>query len=92
VPPPAQGPHRRQPHIPGVVNGALAQQLLSQVRLSHTVARTSVAFDDPNLVSHAGLVMALAARAGLHNVAAEHVRPAGDCGANADLKIGCLAT
>jgi hypothetical protein len=33
------------------------------VRLSHTVARTSVAFDDPNLVSHAGLVMTLAARA-----------------------------
>jgi hypothetical protein len=33
-----------------------------------------------------------AARAGLHDVAAEHVRPAGDCGANADLKIGCLAT
>jgi hypothetical protein len=62
------------------------------VRLAHTVARTSVAFDDPNRVSHAGLVMALAARAGLHDVAAEHVRPAGDCGANADLKIGCLAT
>jgi Transposase DDE domain group 1 len=62
------------------------------VRLSHTVARTSVAFDDPNLVSHAGLVpvMALAARAGLHDLAAEHVRPAGDCGANADLKVGCL--
>ena len=62
------------------------------MRLSHTVARTSVAFDDPNLVSHAGLVpvMALAARAGLHDLAAEHVRPGGDCGANADLKIGCL--
>jgi hypothetical protein len=61
------------------------------VRLSHTVARTSVAFDDPNLVSHAGLVpvMALAARAGLHDLAS-YVRPAGDCGANADLKIGCL--
>ena len=42
------------------------------MRLSHTVARTSVAFDDPNLVSHAGLVpvMALAARAGLHDLAA----------------------
>jgi hypothetical protein len=61
------------------------------VRLSHTVARTSVAFDDPNLVSHAGLVpvMALAARAGLHDLAS-YVRPAGDCGANADLKVGCL--
>jgi hypothetical protein len=95
--PPARGLHRRQPHIPEVVNGALAQQLLilnppvnygwfrarqcercplnwddgsslrshrpiredtSQVRLAHTVARTSVAFDDPNLVPRAGLVMA----------------------------------
>jgi hypothetical protein len=62
------------------------------VRLSHTAARTSVAFDDPNLVSHAGLVpvIALAARAGLHDLAARHVRPAGECGANPDLKIGCL--
>ena len=62
------------------------------MRLSHTAARTSAAFDDPNLVSHAGLVpvMALAARAGLHDLAAAHVRPAGDCGANPDLKIGCL--
>ena len=52
------------------------------MRVSHTAARTSVAFDDPNLVSHAGLVpvMALAARAGLHDLAAEHVRPGGDCG------------
>jgi hypothetical protein len=30
------------------------------VRLSHTVARTSVAFDDPSLVSHAGLVPVMA--------------------------------
>ena len=62
------------------------------MRLSHTLARTSAAFDDPNLVSHAGLVpvMALAGRAGLHDLAAEHVRPAGDCGANPDLKVGCL--
>jgi hypothetical protein len=62
------------------------------VRLSHTVARTTVAFDDQNLVSHAGLVpvMALAARAGLHDLAARHVRPGGDGGANPDLKVGCL--
>jgi hypothetical protein len=61
--------------------------------LSHTVARTSAAFDDPNLVSHAGLVpvMALAQRAGLHDLAARHVRPAGQCGADAGLKIACLA-
>jgi hypothetical protein len=43
-------------------------------------------------VSHAGLVpvTALTARAGLQHLAAEHVRPGGDCGANAGLKVGCL--
>src|SRR6185369_10204780 len=48
--------------------------------------------DDPNLVSRAGLVpvMALAQRAGLAGLVAEHVRPGGPCGANADLKIPCL--
>ena len=37
------------------------------MRLSHSLARTSAVFDDPNLVSHGGLlpVMALAQRAGL---------------------------
>ncbi len=60
------------------------------MRLSHTLARTSAAFDDPNLVSHAGLVpvMALAERAGLHDLAAQHVRPPGT--ANAGLKTACL--
>jgi hypothetical protein len=60
--------------------------------LSRTVARTSAAFDDPNLVSHAGLVpvMALAERAGLRELAGEHVRPGGDCRANAGLKTACL--
>ncbi len=62
------------------------------MQLLHALARTSAEFDDPNLVSHAGLVpvMALAGRAGLPDVAAEHVRPAGDCGVNAHLKVGCL--
>jgi hypothetical protein len=61
--------------------------------LLHTLARTHASFDDPNLVSHAGLVplVALAGRAGLHDLAAEHVRPDGDCGANAGLKVACLA-
>ena len=37
------------------------------MRLLHSLARTHASFDDPNLVSHAGLVpvMALAQRAGL---------------------------
>jgi hypothetical protein len=62
------------------------------VRLSHIPARTSAAFDDPNLVSHGGLVpvMALAERAGLPELLAEHVRPGGECGVNAPLKVGCL--
>jgi hypothetical protein len=49
-------------------------------------------FDDPSLVSHAGLVpvMALAERAGLPELLAEYVRPGGECGANAPLKVGCL--
>jgi hypothetical protein len=49
-------------------------------------------FDDPNLVSHGGLVpvAALAERAGLPELLAEHVRPGGACGVNAPLKAGCL--
>jgi DDE family transposase len=62
------------------------------VRLLHSLAKTHASFDDPNLVSHAGLVpvMALAQRAGLPDLAAEHVRPAGECGVNAHLKVPCL--
>ena len=46
-----------------------------------------------HLVSHAGLVpvMALAQRAGLGVLAAEHVRIARPCGVNAPVKIACLA-
>jgi hypothetical protein len=62
------------------------------VRLLHSLARTRASFDDPNLVSHAGLVpvMALAQRAGLTGLVAEHVTPGGGCGVNAHLKVGCL--
>jgi hypothetical protein len=62
------------------------------MRLSHDPARTQALFDDPNLVSHGGLVpvMALAERAGLPELLEEHVRPGGECGVNAHLKIGCL--
>ncbi len=57
------------------------------MRLLHSLAKTHAAFDDPNLVSHAGLVpvMALARRAGLGRLVAEHVRPGGDCGVNGHL-------
>ena len=63
------------------------------MRLLHTLARTRASFDDPNLVSHAGLVplAALAERAGLPGLAAAHVRPDGDQGANAGPKVACLA-
>jgi DDE family transposase len=62
------------------------------MRLSHDPARTQALFDDPNLVSHGGLVpvMALAERAGLPELLEEHVRPGGECGVNAHLKISCL--
>jgi Transposase DDE domain group 1 len=62
------------------------------VRLLHSLARTRASFDDPNLVSHAGLVpvMALAERAGLGGLIAEHARPGGGCGVNAHLKVPCL--
>jgi hypothetical protein len=58
----------------------------------HSLAKTHASFDDPNLVAHAGLVpvMALAQRAGLGGLVAEHVTPAGECGVNADLKVPCL--
>jgi hypothetical protein len=60
--------------------------------LLHELAKTSATFDDPNLVSRAGLVpvMALAQRVGLGELAGEHVRIAHRCGVNADLKVGCL--
>ena len=62
------------------------------MRLLHGLARTHASFDDPALVSRGGLVpvMALAQRAGLAGLVAEHVRPGGPCGVNAQLKIPCL--
>jgi hypothetical protein len=62
------------------------------VRLLHSLAKTHASFDDPNLVSRAGLVpvMALAERAGLAGLVAERVRPGGECGVNAHVKVPCL--
>lgn len=52
----------------------------------------SAVFDGPNLVSCAGLipVMALAARAGLHDLAATHVRVPGSPGSNPAIKVAAL--
>ena len=62
------------------------------MRLLHSLAKTQASFDDPNLVSHAGLVpvVALAGRAGLAGLVAGHVRPGGACGVNAPVKVACL--
>jgi hypothetical protein len=60
--------------------------------LLHELAKIHVTFDDPHLVSRAGLVpvMALAQRAGLGELAGEHVRISRPCGVNAQVKVGCL--
>ena len=62
------------------------------MRLLHELAKTHASFDDPNLVSRAGLVpvMALADRAGLGGLVARHVRIGRACGVNAPVKAGCL--
>jgi hypothetical protein len=59
------------------------------MRLSHARAAISVRFDDPNLVSCAGLVpiMALADRCGLPGLLREHVTIAAKGGANAAAKL-----
>jgi hypothetical protein len=64
----------------------------SQVRLSHDPLKTHASFDDPNLVSRAGLVpvMALAERCGLGGLVREHVTIASRTGVNPDLKVPCL--
>jgi hypothetical protein len=62
------------------------------VKLSHTLTGTSAVFDDPNLVSSAGLVpvMALADAAGLRDLTDERLTLATDKGANAGLKVASL--
>src|SRR5450830_1824326 len=59
------------------------------MRVCHNL---SAGFDDPNLVSCAGLVpvMALAERAGLHDLAAAHVRVPGSAGSNPGVKVAAL--
>ena len=62
------------------------------MRLLHDPAKTHASFDDPNLVSRAGLVpvMALAQRCGLADLASERVTITSPAGVNAALKIPCL--
>jgi DDE family transposase len=62
------------------------------VRLLHDLAKIHATFDDPNLVSRAGLVpvMALAQRAGLAALVDEHVRIGRPCGVNPQLKAPAI--
>jgi Transposase DDE domain group 1 len=62
------------------------------MRLSHDPLRISACFDDPNLVSRAGLVpvMALAERAGLHALVRRHVQITAKTGVYPEVKVACL--
>src|SRR3954462_11827067 len=62
------------------------------MQLSHTRPVVSATFDEPNLVSAAGLVplMALAGKAGLRELADERMSVPSDKGANAGLKLSSL--
>lgn len=62
------------------------------MQLSHTALATSATFDDPNLVSTAGLVPAvkLAGNAGLHTLADSWLTVPTDKGANAGSKVASL--
>ena len=62
------------------------------MKVSHSGAGMSVAFDDPNLVSCAGLVpaMLLADRCGLHDLVDGKVTVPGPGGANASVKVSSL--
>jgi hypothetical protein len=62
------------------------------MKLSHTPGSISAVFDEPNLVSSAGLVpaVALAASSGLPALADEHLTVPTDKGANAGAKVASL--
>src|SRR3954454_19316643 len=68
------------------------QKGIRWMRLSHARAAISARFDDPNLVSCAGLVpvMALAARCGLGGLLVERLTLAGKGAANAAVKVLAL--
>lgn len=63
-----------------------------EVRLLHGGGRLRAAFDDPALVSYAGLVpaMELAESCDLHGIVAEHIRIDGHRGANPGGKVATL--
>jgi hypothetical protein len=62
------------------------------MRVSHDFPNLSATFDDPNLVSCAGLapVLALAGRAGLADLVGEHLTLNGEGMANTVVKVPAL--
>jgi hypothetical protein len=62
------------------------------MQLSHRSSAVSAVFDEPNLVSAAGLVpvLALARSAGLQQLAQQHLSVPTDKGANAGAKVAAL--
>src|SRR5215213_2782595 len=78
----------------GLLQGSMITRRkgISGMQLCHTPGATSAVFDDPNLVSAAGLVpvLALAASVGLHELAHQHMSVPTDKGANAGLKVASL--
>ena len=62
------------------------------MQLSHTLRAGSAVFDDPNLVSAAGLVpvLRLADRGGLRRLADQHLSVPTDKGSNAGVKVASL--
>src|SRR3954452_16160402 len=65
---------------------------ISRMQLSHTRPLAGAGFDEPNLVSSAGLVplVALAERAGLRRLADQRLSVPSDKGANAGAKVAAL--
>ena len=65
---------------------------ISRVQLSHRSSAVSAVFDEPSLVSAAGLVpvVGLAERAGLRRLADQWLSVPSDRGANAGLKVASL--
>jgi len=62
------------------------------MRASHELSRVAVSFDDPNLVSHAGLLQAasLWQRLGMPGVVRRGLRLPGSVGANSDAKVATV--
>src|SRR4051794_11262156 len=62
------------------------------MRLLHAPLKTCARFDDPNLVSRAGLVPAVrpAGNVGLERLVGEHLRVSGKTGVNGPVKVGSL--